>query len=489
MTRGPVSLLTLALAGCLSPDPEHCANREGNATCEMLGAAPHCSICASDNAGCVEETPSAACYRPGSGTNEESSSGSTSVAPMSSSESTAAAECVTEGMVESCDEAAPYCVDGECTSCESHCSALDPAALCHPDSNACVECVGNDDCPDRVCSDAYACTACTRHIDCFMSNACNLRTGECFDPDHVLWVDGAACDASGTGTEDDPFCTLQTAVATIGSAEMGVINYHASPETFSESLDFDGVSARTLVLRGIDGPVMQNVDTTLDVGGGSTLFVEGVRILNSTTAVVCDGDSQVWLTDVVIRGVTNGIQASNCDRVVVERSTMVGVTNVGVDQQAGRLDVVSSAFVDIGSPGTASAAIDASNTELSIRYSTFAGNQGVDGASVRCVSSQGEIRNSALVSPDAPSVVCPGVVVRTSAVDQGVEGEGVANVGEYDPAWFVDLSTGSVRLANPDESPFRGVAVWDLGDPLRDLSGTRRLAYPGLAEFAGAEQP
>lgn len=168
---------------------------------------------------------------------------------------------------------------------------------------------------------------------------------------------------------------------------------------------------------------------------------------------------------------------------------MVGVTNVGVDQQAGRLDVVSSAFVDIGSPGTASAAIDASNTELSIRYSTFAGNQGVDGASVRCVSSQGEIRNSALVSPDAPSVVCPGVVVRTSAVDQGVEGEGVANVGEYDPAWFVDLSTGSVRLANPDESPFRGVAVWDLGDPLRDLSGTRRLAYPGLAEFAGAEQP
>jgi hypothetical protein len=44
-------------------------------------------------------------------------------------------------------------------------------------------------------------------------------------------------------------------------------------------------------------------------------------------------------------------------------------------------------------------------------------------------------------------------------------------------------------VAAPDTSPFRDVAVWGDGDPLRDISGTRRLAYPGLIEFAGAAQP
>jgi hypothetical protein len=494
MTRGPVSLLTLALAGCLSPDPEHCANREGNATCTMLGAAPYCSICASENLGCVEETPSDACYRPGA--DAEESSGSTTEMPASSSsssESTAAAECASEGLDESCPEDAKYCIDGLCSACtdSTHCAGLDTATpACHPGSGECLGCVGNEDCSAGVCGDAFACVECTQHSHCSVSNACDLRSGECFEADHVLWVDPASCDASGTGAENDPYCTLQTAITNIGTGGVGVVHYVASGETLGIDLDFDGVPGRTLVLLGENRPVMHMVDTALTVGNGSVLFVEGVRITNTVAhAVSCGNDGQLWLTDVELEDTPTAVSADGCSRIVLERSTILGSTNNAIEATDSEVHIVASALVDNGLAGTSSTAINAVNTELVIRYSTFADNRGTEAASITCTNTSGELRNSVIVSTDAPSIDCPGLAARTSVVDGPADGEGVQVVEGYDPMWFTDVEDGNVSVRNPDASPFRGVAVWDVGDPLRDISGERRLAHPGLAEFAGADQP
>jgi hypothetical protein len=495
MMRGPVSLLTVALAGCLSLDPEHCANREGNATCEMLGAAPYCSICASENAGCVEETPSDSCYRPGSDDDEESS-GSTTEMPASSSsasESTAAADCASEGLDESCPEDAKYCIDGVCSACTDsmYCAGLDAETpMCHPGSGACVGCVGNDDCSEGVCSDAFACVECANHSHCPVSNACDLRSGECFEADHVLWVDPAGCDASGTGTENDPYCTLQTAVTNIGTRGVGVVHYVASGDTVGIDLDFDGVPGRTLVLLGENRPVMHMVDTALTVGNGSVLFVDGVRVTNTTAhAVSCGNDGQLWLTDVQLENTPTAVRADGCSRLVLERSTILGSLNNAIEATDSELHLVSSALVDNGLAGTSSTAIDAINTELTIRYSTLADNRGTGGASIACTNTSGELRNSVIVSSDAPSIDCPGLALRTSVVDSPSDGEGVQVVEDYNATWFTDVASGNVGVRNPDASPFRNVAVWNVGDPLRDISGERRVAYPGLVEFAGADQP
>lgn len=111
MTRS-VSLFWLALVGCLSDDPAHCAHREGNRTCAVLGEAPYCSICASKNYGCVEKRPGDAYYRGGNSAPGEDA-GTTDPATT---------EADTEGM------AAPECADpqGGDPACPEIVDASDP---------------------------------------------------------------------------------------------------------------------------------------------------------------------------------------------------------------------------------------------------------------------------------------------------------------------------------------------------------------------------
>jgi len=88
-----VTLRRLLLLAALSPacsvaNPDHCANLEGDATCEQRGQErPWCSMCVGDNDGCLAERPAERCQastlaavtstastgQPTSGTSESSS--------------------------------------------------------------------------------------------------------------------------------------------------------------------------------------------------------------------------------------------------------------------------------------------------------------------------------------------------------------------------------------------------------------------------------
>jgi hypothetical protein len=50
-------------SGCMViDDPRHCANREGDATCEQLyGVGVHCDACDHFHHGCVDERPAPEC--------------------------------------------------------------------------------------------------------------------------------------------------------------------------------------------------------------------------------------------------------------------------------------------------------------------------------------------------------------------------------------------------------------------------------------------
>ena len=54
MSRHAHVFLAALLAGCSVSNPDHCGNREGDATCVARDANyPYCSLCVGENEGCV----------------------------------------------------------------------------------------------------------------------------------------------------------------------------------------------------------------------------------------------------------------------------------------------------------------------------------------------------------------------------------------------------------------------------------------------------
>jgi hypothetical protein len=123
---------------------------------------------------------------------------------------------------------------------------------------------------------------------------------------------------------------------------------------------------------------------------------------------------------------------------------------------------------------------------------TYMSNDGTDNSNVATVF----ITISPLVAPASLGPAGIGVF-RNGQWRLDVDGNFVINGADiFYPAYGLagDLAVagdwdGDVSIASPEDSPFADVAIWDAWDPLRDLSGTRRLAYPGLHELAGAVQP
>ncbi len=135
----------VAPAGCrVIDDPFHCANREGDASCESEFSGRSCSTCQRASSGCSEAPvevacrPSGACEPTDAMTTAESSTGTgtgtgTGTRTGTGESSTTVvepAECEGEGAQAACPDDRPYCVDGACSGCEpagghAYCEGLD----------------------------------------------------------------------------------------------------------------------------------------------------------------------------------------------------------------------------------------------------------------------------------------------------------------------------------------------------------------------------
>ncbi len=501
----PSALAVSALAGgCLQPDAQHCANQRGDRSCPEM----FCSLCVSKSGGCVVEMPTAACHRPGStpspvDASSSSSSGAGSTAGTTADPSSGGLECGPDGdgLDDTCSERTPYCVAGACVACEGDgfCAELGLPPACHPESGTCLACVERRDCTG-ACDDAYACVECTDHSDC-PQTACDLRHGRCLRTSKVFWVDASGCgpvgDPSldpGFGTEDEPYCWLRTALDNVDEHEVGVVHLRASVDVIEQEIALTNRTGRTVAVLGHHTPRLGRVPTAVSVGSDSTLYVSGIHLQEATVgAARCTFLSTLWLTDTQLLGNAVGVEAQDCGRVTLERSVVAGSRGDAVVAVDTRLSVWSSAIVNNGSAEVDAVALRASEgSRLDVRYSTVALNWGQAGrASVSCTDADsGTIANSVIVSPQEPSFACPGVRVLTSVLDdQPLDFEDVAVVTPFNSAWFADILNNDVSVRDPLDSPFGDVARWRLGDPRRGLSGSRRLAFPGQAEFAGAQQP
>ena len=492
--------LAFALTACLVPDPNHCANRDGDATCAELGMGQYCSACAATNFGCQQQVPEDACY-PGtggatmpttgptttdeSGTEAEAESGSSSGPPP---------DCMGD---DECPEGNPYCIDGTCGTCdqaaEGFCGDLDAGTpVCHEAWGRCVQCTELQDeaCGEENpwCGPDFTCGGCYDHDQC-PTSACDMSRGNCLPDNNVWYVDNDAC-AGGTmaGTSSDPFCTIPEAMGAVGAGGRGTI-FVRRGSTYSDGILTQ--NSRTVAIIGQQEPVIiASTGEGAQVSAGDRLFIADAIVRSAgDIGLRCDGNSQLWLDNVHTDNNRVGIVASSC-QLRVHASEIVYNDEAGIELGAGgEMLMTSTAMVNNSREGSFPT-IDSDGGTFDIRYSTIVG---IGAPTIRCAGGTGgPVHNSVVVSPELESVDCVWAEFDHSVHDGGVgefTGDGNALIGAFDEDWFVMLDGSDVHVRGPGSSPFAGVAVWEPGDPLRDLDNERRDATPGASGFAGADEP
>lgn len=488
--------------GCLSlrPNPDHCSNRDGNATCASLygDERPFCSwgrgACESTPAkdGCVEAKPSEECYSPcggaalveddasclggtGSGTDDgattDAGDGSTTRIPDGSeSSSTGPSPCA--GNEDCTDPAAPFCepMTGACVTCaatadpDGACAELDAGApLCI--DGACVQCTASSTavCDELLflCDDASkSCVPCTAHEQC-SSGACQLAVGQCFPEGEVLHVDGDG----GTA-----YMTVASAVGAVPNGTSAVIVVHEldSGGSYQGSVLLDG--GKTIALLGAPGenPSIQGIGANpgLSVTGASTtVYVDALELSNATTMGVVVEGGLAW----------------------VDRSRIVGNDGGGILAQNGAQLTLRNCFVGGSVNNVASTTVNGSMA--TVLYSTLAAGYGTATAVTCDGAATVEIRNSLLVAEtDSDEIQCAGASIEYTAAEMNVGGTNTG-LGDMSTAWFIAYGSGDFHLAAMPPIAIATTARWEAGDPPIDIDGEERSAVDGAADVAGADVP
>ena len=481
--------------GCLTvrPNPDHCANLEGDRTCadRYPGERMYCTACgATPEDGCVAERPEDdTCYTPCGGrtpfeddatcladTSSSSGEESTSTGEETGTE-TGSSESSTTGPTpcvgnEDCpDAAAPFCepVSGECVACDGTedpdgaCAGLDPMApLCV--GGACVACTPENPvvCEEQLLlcdGGTNSCVPCTEHGQCG-SGACELAVGRCFPSDFVVRVDG-----DEVAMPPMLYETVADAVAAVEGTH-GVIVVHeldgAAPYTESVIIDAD----KTIALLAAPGeaPVLQGTGGNPGIsveGAGTILYIDGLTVAGNTMGLgLRVDDAFAW----------------------VDRSRIVQNSGGGVRAENGAELVLRNCFVGGASADVDAIALDGSILEMA--YTTVGGGSVIVTQTRALFCTNGataDARNSILLSLDPmPEIVCPGVMLTNSASE--------AEVG-FDATWFNGYATGDFSLSASGATTFADIAVWQSGDPTTDLDGDPRPAIDGTPDYAGADVP
>ena len=487
LARGTGGSLLVMCMGCFSPNPNQLMPEDSTASAGSTSPS--------------DGTASGAATSSGTSDSETTSEGGTSTVEQTTSQEESGEPVACDPTSPSdCSVPAPYCQDSECQPCgaldDNFCGSRPGTPACHPDSGLCAACVQDEDCRASSCADDYTCVECDEHSDCG-ETACDLFEGTCIDTSLVFWVDGTACAAPGPqsadpgfGSENQPYCWVTTALDQVGAGQSAVIHI-TGPVGSQPDISLSDLPGRTIAFIGFDGWTLGETATPITVDNGSRAFVSGAVVRGASGAgVTCSEGSMLHISDSLLDDNAQGISATDCESLTLERTQVQQTTGTALDVRGSHATLLSSMFVRNGESSSESTAVRFEDSTFEIRYSTVVGSLGAEGrASLYCSGSGGgDVRNSIMLSPSRPSVDCASAQVTGTATDtEPASGNGNLVLRDYDLYWFADLASDDAHLS--DDTPFGGVARWGTGDPRSDFDGERRLAYPGLADFAGADQP
>lgn len=460
------------IASCVEmrPNPEHCANQQGDASCAERfpgGELPYCGMldCADEQWGCLAAPPSdSACYSPcGAGASASEDMSCLGVADESGSESDAAPECTSD--VE-CG-AGLFCVEGSCTDCsgapepDAACAGASEGALPVCDAGTCVECTSESseacigDTP--VCDPATSsCTGCDFHAQC-PASACQVLEGGCL-PDMLVWH------VDGDGGAD--FATIDQALLQIGIGERGTLIVHErdADAPYVEPLVIGESRVVALVAAPGEHPRLVNdIGTTLQVETGAEVYLQGLAI-GGITPLHVEGASLV-LDEVEVTGQFEASVQVLADALLLARNSIV----------------VSSASDAFFGPAIA---VDSARVELV--YSTVIGRTVNPAITCGMGTAGSSIRNSLVANESQqPAIDCSELTLLNDALEEATPQPGNTALGELDPLWF-EAGT-NYRLAADAPPALLGAALRQAGDPPLDIDGAARPDV-GQVDHAGADR-
>jgi len=406
------------------------------------------------------------------------------------------AECVAvAGPDLACPLQTPYCDDGACQGCdvfaEEFCAAVDPGLpVCDDGSKRCVECTPAEPlcaAATPFCASDRVCRGCWKHEQC-PDSACDLHTGTCMPVTAVAWVDGSACPGPGTGSENDPFCEIDSALALPGDV---LTVWVRGSSVLAEQVIVG--ERRTVAIRAQSGrPRLSAGSFVINASSGARLLVAGIDVLGGDPAINCAG-AELWLEDVVVHSSPgDGIVASNCE-LHVGRSQIIDRDGHAIELRGRSALELSSSILGLnGTPDASTHAIWVRDeSTASIVYSTLAANRGMQpSASLACEqTASAELRSSIAVALNGDSIDCTELMATGNVVDVAVPGEANVEVAALSPVWFADLPGGDFHVADPVETPFGGLAVWQGGDPYEDVDGEPRGPTEAMMDVVGADAP
>jgi len=429
-----------------------------------------------------------------------------------------------------CSGDTPGCLDNTCVECTAEvldaCTAEAPA--CGPD-NTCVQCTADNDaaCQGTTprCDDTTnTCVPCTAHDQC--EAACDLETGACLPDNAILHVDGDdPCSDSNPGTQAQPLCTLQAALDLVEA--QGTVIVHAQTEgtlNIYAGASIDGTDVVALLAAdGEPTPVVQGTSGAgLFITGGAVAYLQGIAIQDSDDdGLEVTSASRVHADNVLINsndGVGVSVSADSSFHASVCRIIGNSESGIVVGDDGGPIEETGSGSDGSSGAGLGMRVLDSPNLRLvncfvnagvdahavevhegaaDFLYTTLAGLLAVGEPSARALvcgtSSAVTARNSLFVAADSTydEVACATMTATNCAAEMALGGSNVTlgnvvTMGQ--DAWFSNLSTGNLCLANPPEA-LLSAASWRSGDPTTDINGTLRPTQDGAADVAGADIP
>lgn len=266
------------------------------------------------------------------------------------------------------DDSATDCtVSGSCAN-----------GVCDPESRMCVACLDDSTCGGvtPICGD-HACRACTSNSECTVSNTC-LPTGACADLSEVAYVD-----AQGSGTT----CTLGAPCTTLAAAFALERSYVHLSGAVSEAVSLN--STRTIIgERDASGAITSKIagtSATSDVISVSTtadLTLVDIAIVGPGNNGISLGDGKISIFRSSISGMTNVGLAAFAGTVVVDRSLIGSNQRGGFDLENCAFHVMNTFVIGNGGTNSMIGGILLYRSSGGIDFTTVANNIGVnDGSS------------------------------------------------------------------------------------------------------------
>ena len=441
-----VVVLAMVLTACpvvsSRPNPDHCWNAEGDATCRARfgDARGFCTrdtepCHASVEFGCVDARPSMdECYSPCGHGASFVDDASCSIDDSSTTDDSPTAGDSGPAMASALDLALAEPEPPTCEAC--------PASLPNCWAGHCVECASDADCPG-LCDADHECQACTNHDQCPGGAGCDWVKGECLPSDRVLHV--------GNNQHSASFAEAMAELA--GSS--GTLIVHS--QNYGESVDV--VGGQTLVVRGVGSglaPRLYDDGIASCVEPGSygfevlgRLYVEHMELRGDGGVRVTGGEVHLERTQIIAMD----CHAALCvDGWLESRNSMLTSSDLAL---AGDAVLV---------PGPGVCALSITDSSLFSYH----------GATLACASQTlqpgSSVRNTLHYAVEAADLACPGELDTTGLRFAA------------DATWFSSPASGDLHLTF--SANFAALALaHDPGDPLFDFDGEPRLP----SNFAGAD--